>query len=95
MLDTGKDNRSPAAPARTSENSLGLKGFNQVGTEEGHLEILKPQGDPAHRRKTVALLSVVVLLLGVIAALAFRPLPSLVPPRKRATTAWLRPFEWQ
>lgn len=65
---TGKD--TPTRDQKTSNNSLGLKGFNNVGREEGSTVILRPKVDPAVTRRNIFLIGLVILafcLIGYVA----------------------------
>jgi hypothetical protein len=61
----------PTATGTSTENSIGMRGFNRTGREETTTQVLRPQQDPALVRRNVALIAVAVVAFVVGGYLAF------------------------
>lgn len=56
----------------TTENSIGMRGFNRTGREETTKEVLRPQSSPALLRRNMALIAVTVVAVFIVGFLAYQ-----------------------
>ena len=61
----------PTAAGTSTENSIGMRGFNRTGREETTTQVLRPQRDPALLRRNMALIAVAVVAFLVVGYMAF------------------------